>query len=340
MIIKNILLIQKHYFNPIITPGVLMFRILLFCCGFFLIAPLALQSQSFIPLVGENKSWNCAYEMIDWPESYTIRLEGDTIINGVEHKKIIREMHFYTWIEVTGYIREDSMGRVYAMNTSFEEGLLYDFSANQGDTIVVHNTLNMNWWDYDCPWFAELTIVVDTVYPIETQDGITRKVLAIQRTDDNFIELWIEGIGSLAGVIKSGTNLFEELSCPQFLWNYLMCYFEDDLLVYYHSPFEKSYVCTHYNDTNLEEITENPTQIKIIPNPVSGSFFHIVSSEPFQGDIYIFNSLGKLEYEEIVNSFETNFRVAIGSFKPGIYFLKLVCKNGNTIHTNKIIINN
>ncbi|TVQ14896.1 MAG: T9SS C-terminal target domain-containing protein [Bacteroidetes bacterium] len=337
---KKNLLFRKHFFDPKITPGVLMFKILLFCCGFFFVAPFALQSQSFIPLVGENKSWNCAYEEFDWQESYTIRLEGDTLINGIEHKKIIREMHPQTSKEVIGYIREDSLGRVYALNTSFEEGLLYDFSAIPGDTIVLHNTLNMNEWDYDCPWFAELTIVVDTVYTIETEDGITRRVSAVKRTDNNFSELWIEGIGSLAGVLKSGTNLFEELSCPPFLWNYLMCYFEDDLLVYYHSPFDQPHDCRFYDDTSVEKITRNPIQIKILPNPVSGSFFHIESSEPFQGEIYIFNSLGKLVYRESVNSLKTKFIVPIVSFKPGIYFLKLVCKNGKTINANKIIINN
>ncbi len=339
MKIKKNLLFRKHFFDPKITPGVLMLKILLFCCGIFFIAPFPLQSQNYITLVGENKSWNCAYEMIDWPESYTIRLEGDTIINGVEHKKIIREMHFYTWIEVTGYIREDSLGRVYAMNTSFEEGLLYDFNANQGDTIVVHNTLNMNWWDYDCPWFAELTIVVDTVYPIETQDGITRKVLAIQKTNDNFSELWIEGIGSLAGVIKSGTNLFEELSCPQFLWNYLMCYFEDDSLVYYHSPFDQPHDCRHYDDTNLEEITVNPIQINILPNPVSGSFFHVESSEPFQGGILMYNTLGNIVYKNITYAPETKIKVTTGSLPAGIYFLQLYDKNGIFINAKKILVN-
>lgn len=339
MKIKKILLIRKHFFDPKITPGVLMFKILLFCCGFFFIAPFALQSQSFIPLVGENKSWNCAYEEFDWQESYTIRLEGDTLINGIEHKKIMREMHFYTWIEVTGYIREDSLGRVYALNTSFEEGLLYDFSAYQGDTIVLHNTIKDS-WDYDCPWYAELTIVVDTVYTIETQDGITRKVLAIQSTEDNFTELWIEGIGSLAGVTKSGTNIFEELSCTSsFITNYLMCYFEDDSLVYYHSPYEQTHDCRHYDDTNLEEATRNPIQIKILPNPVSGSFFHVECSEPFQGDILMYNTLGNIVYKNITCAPETKIKVMPGSLPAGIYFLQLYNKNRIFVNAKKILVN-
>jgi len=146
----------------------LTIKLFLLCCGLFFLFPFTSHSQNFIPLIEENKSWSCAWEEFDNLESYKIWFEGDTIINGFDYKKIFREHHFHPYEEIIGYIREDSLGRVYSMNVSFEEGLLYDFSAEQGDTIVMHNTM-MDDFDYNCPFFDKLTIVVDSVYTIDTR---------------------------------------------------------------------------------------------------------------------------------------------------------------------------
>ena len=339
MKIKETLLIRQHFFDRRAYAGKLLLKILLFCCGFLIVLPFTLQSQNYLPLVSENKSWNCAYEIFDWQESYTIRFEGDTVINGFDYKRIIRDRHFYHSSEIIGYIKEDTLGKVYAMNNSFEEGILFDFGAGQGDTIVVHNTI-MDWWDYDCPWFAELTIVVDTVYTIESLDGMPRRVSVVQRINDSFQEYWIEGIGSLAGVTKSGTYLFEELSCPPFLRNYLMCYFEDDSLVYYHDYYDHQHNCRHSSTINVEETARNTTPVKIIPNPITGGFFHLESSEPFQGGIFIYNALGKMVYKTTVHLPETNIRVPTASLAPGIYVVKLACKNGKTFSASKFIVSN
>jgi hypothetical protein len=338
MKIKIPIYVRKQFTDQITCYRNLILKLSLLCLAFLIFFPFNIHSQNFIPIVDEKKSWNCAWELPDWQESYTIRFEEDTIINGVDYTKIIRDMHFYSTVEIIGYIREDSSGRIYSMNTSFDEGLLYDFSANQGDTILMRNTM-MDSWDYGCPFFAELTIVVDTIYTIVTQDSVTRRVFTVRRTTDILQEIWIEGIGSLAGVIKSGANLYDELSCPSIVWNYLMCYFEDDSLVYYHT-FLGEHDCRHYYNINVEEESKNTSQIKTMPNPVTGSFFRIVSLEPLKGEIYLYNSLGILVYREIVNSSEKNIKVPTSSLPPGVYFLKIIDKNRIIIYVDKIIANN
>lgn len=314
----------------------LKLKFILLFCSFLIILPFSMQCQNFIPLVDENKSWNCAWEIFDYQESYTIRMEGDTTINNLEYKKIIYDKHFYHSIEVIGYIREDSLGKVYSMNNSLEEGLLYDFGAKQGDTIMVHNTM-IDSWDYECPFFEQLTIVVDSVYSIETQNGVSRKVLAIRRATDTFQEIWIEGIGSLSGVLKSGTYLFEELSCPPFLSNDLMCYFENDSLVYHHA-FIDNHNCRHYNDTNIKEVAEKTFDVKIIPNPVSGGYFYIESPEPIQGELNMFNTKGQKVLNQTIHLPDRNIKIQTRALPPGIYFLKLTRESGKAFNTTKIIV--
>jgi len=332
MKIKIPIYVRKQFTDQITCYRNLILKLSLLCLAFLIFFPFNIHSQNFIPIVDEKKSWNCAWELPDWQESYTIRFEKDTIINGVDYTKIIRDMHFYSTAEIIGYIREDSSGRIYSMNTSFDEGLLYDFSANQGDTILMRNTM-MDWWDYGCPFFAELTIVVDTIYTIDTQDGVTRRVLTVRRATDILQEIWIEGIGSLAGVIKSGANLYDELSCPSIVWNYLMCYFEDDSLVYYHT-FLGEHDCRHYYNINVEEESKNTSQFKIMPNPfnqnLSISFENPVYGE--KHEITIKTLVGRIVYKETLNS---DISLDLSFLSKGIYLLVLI--NRDFQYTTKII---
>ena len=137
--------------------------------------------------VSENKLWSnttIGSEFGSNYESFFVKFKGDTIINGQNYKNVLKsdnEDHT-NWYHYA-YIREDTIEKkVYLYKIFFEkEILLYDFSLDQGDSI-------------DC--FGEY-IHVDSVYYHE----FGNLPIKLKHIVFNYGRIWVEGIGSLRGVL-------------------------------------------------------------------------------------------------------------------------------------------
>jgi len=169
---------------------------------------------SEVKYLNDNTCWTNYYH-----NKYQYYLSGDTLINGITYKKLYqRYVNSQYGKVVTEYytsLREAS-GKIYASsynrnNTNYGEYLLYDFSAEIGDTIKSNITS-------DCGCNLSHPQVVTGISTVTLQNGEKRKKYALSYSSE-----WIEGIGSLGGFFFDASPLCTCLEQPQ-----LICYKQND----------------------------------------------------------------------------------------------------------------
>ncbi|HEY3371380.1 MAG TPA: T9SS type A sorting domain-containing protein [Prolixibacteraceae bacterium] len=156
--------------------------------------------------------------------SYFIKFMGDTILNGQGYKKIMRsDDALHAQWTLNGCIREESAtGKVYLFNEyTGKDRLLYDFSLEKGDSILIG----------DGKSYARVTNVIHATFG---SSPVIRKQICF--FDSNADPLWIEGIGSLQGVLDGLDTFFTTGSDHQ-----LVCYSENEQLVYHHPSFSSCF---------------------------------------------------------------------------------------------------
>jgi hypothetical protein len=229
--------------------------------------------QSYQKFINDQLFWDVAYAEMGYicgaysdfgPWRY--KFNGDTVINNTNYSKIVGFEHFSMlhpsppkcdpfYVDTNSiyiprfFIREDTINRkVYRYDSYLEvEHLWYDFNAEQGDTIIYPN--------YG-------PFIVDTVFNIITNDGVTRKYY------EYFDELggyYIEGLGGVGGFYNEPFYYFEAgpwLMCikdnqNQILWG-IDCY---DFTTSISSPGSSNFLFELYPNPSNSTITiELPTQ--------------------------------------------------------------------------------
>lgn len=194
-------------------------------------------AQEYRPMLTDGKEWHCfrrvALSDVDWDPNgewtYTIKVVGDSVINGVAYKKMCRE---YTQDVPSGegrctyFAAIEKDRKVYSYH---EEGdvLYLDFSLHKGDCVT------------DYPEF-----VVTNEETFEAKNRTYRRLVL-----SGFV--WVEGIGC--------RNAFEiipemgiELAPPYILEDYMVECYDNGELIFTQDDF--------YNTTTgIESVTtEDP----------------------------------------------------------------------------------
>ena len=184
---------------------------------------MTMKAQEYHPIVEDGKQWNVLFTY-PWnpPEPahrYTdiYKIEGDTLLDGMSYKMMYatRNEDLTGW-NLWGFIRETENGQVFSRRPSTsDEQLLYDFSMEVGDTICMCD------YGYD-----ECCMVV--IEKGETiVNGEPRQQIVLEYPwGGGDGEVWIEGIGSLYGIIDSGSHFLTGGSTN------LLCYYEDGDLIW------------------------------------------------------------------------------------------------------------
>ena len=211
-----------------------------------ILAGFTMQAQQLDPLVVEGKQWNVVTTFVPWPPINRVtdayKLEGDTVVDGTTYKMLLttQSEQYDNW-ELCGVLRETGDGRVfhrnYGWNHTFgDENLLYDFSLQPGDSIYYHDNPT------SC---LKLLRVNDTI--LEGENTPRKKyVFRIEENGQPTIhgnETWIEGIGSEFGLLFPGSRFLMGGTYD------LLCYYEDDDLLWHNPNFNSCYIDTHLVDT-------------------------------------------------------------------------------------------
>lgn len=285
------------------------------------------QNETYIPIINPEHTWSILADYTAGGgnlQSFYIRI-GDTIIlkNGKEYHKVYQTYDSTgledNWNQV-GFLSEDiQTKKCYFMDMNSDAGLIYDFSANVGDTLNMWNTMNQN---------EPVNVVVlekDSVLI----GGFYRNRLNIMIIPyPDHTEHWIEGVGSTKGLLFSSYTLIGV--------NYsLLCFFENDELVY---RLDEHETCYYGHNTGMNDFIEKMDDIQIWPNPAKEwtAFNYSLPYNVSEGTIKISDASGNVVESFIVSGLRGQKIWDTRNLKQGVY-LYLFTVNGST-ESGKIVI--
>jgi hypothetical protein len=265
---------------------------------------MTLRAQEYVPIIQEGNEWNTLTVITDYWPNYTYINEvdwcsGDTIIEDVRYTKIMGTANGDD-PRLFSLLREEE-GKVWYRDLNHQTDiLLYDFTANVGDTLF------------------ESYLVVDSI-SIEHLGGVDRKKywfgLEYEFTGEPYaLETWIEGIGSDLGLLNSGSYYY----CGSY--SRALCFHQNGELVWYNPEYGS---CTV---TGVEEIKE---PIFIYPNPAK-EMATIGGSEV--AEVQVYNAFGQL-----VNTIHGTNEISVTGLAEGVYLLRVTATDGKTYRTRLIV---
>ena len=278
----------------------------------FMTRNVATYAQEYVPIIQEGNVWNTLDVTVSMYNTYynnIIWFSGDTIIDDVRYAKLMGTTnggapHLFS------VLREDD-GKVWERLNNQREILLYDFTANVGDT------LRCGLWADEYHYN-----IVDSI-SIEHIGGVDRKMLWFGLEYGWFgiitaAEIWIEGIGSDLGLLYSGSASI----CGAYYR--ILCFHHNSELVW-QNP--------NYDDCTFDAVGENIGVKKVLyPNPTRGTIR--IEAENIR-NVTIYNNLGEriFETETSNNTFEYDF----GDKKSGLYIIKVRMNDGKEF-SEKIVV--
>ena len=147
-------------------------------------------------------------------------------------------------------------------------------------------------------------------FSISTDYGSSRKRISVQTLTDPIFannDSWIDGIGSITNPLFEPNSLF----CLTDYQYYLLCAYEDGVIVYPSNLEEDCYINTATNETE-------PIVMNTYPNPANN--FISIRTE-FEGSMrhQIYDQSGKFLSQGIISGLEKN--ISVINLKAGAYFI-------------------
>jgi hypothetical protein len=269
-------------------------------------------SQNYFPLIEENRTWNVISVILvgpyPWDTTYstlTYEFSGDTTIDSQTYLKLYEseEENPVNW-NLCCYMREENKKVWLKSDPESPEILMYDFNANQGDTLMIGLQAPLE------------PLVVDSIGVTEI-DGTNRIKYYLSYYE--YTETWIDGIGSSKGICWSGSSTIVGG------WYRFLCMSENGELVYRNPNYESCYLIT------IIKNTDEPI-IKIYPNPAQNllRIENIMNIEI--KSISLTNTAG-----QIIKQFDSGeTQLDVTNINSGLYFLKIAYKKG--VLVEKIMI--
>lgn len=278
-------------------------------------------AQTYHPLVDTNKVWSIAHSYAQpfrYMSDFT-KFEGDTTFNGHLYKQVwtTSDTTLESW-NADGYIREENK-QVYYLSWSGgpTNNLLYDFGANAGDTILL----------FSDP--MGLYFVVDSVDNIILLSGESRRRVNLSGyLTGDFMgnDTWVEGMGSLYGVLQSGTCVLVGDN------PLLLCFHENDTLKYFNNSNSSCFIVT-----GIESHQPEAELVKVFPNPSDGFLsIHVNDASILPIKIILYDPLGKHILEKELT--DTDNKINLSANKSvGFVFYQLTGSN-RVSKSGKILI--
>lgn len=291
-----------------------------------LILTINISAQYNPQLIDTTKHWSIA----DQPcpgcggilYSYYIKFQGDTLINSTVYTKVLKSYdEFMEDWELYGLIREED-NKYYLRNLVNEEGLVYDFTINTGDTVTINNPFGF------MPLEASITSI-DSVF-IEPANEYRKRITLYEYENFGSEEIWIEGIGSLAGITESGCDISLLTGGHDYT---LLCYYEEAELTYK----DYLYPVCFYPIMGIYSNNQNEMNVSISPNPVINiSYLKFDNPHKEKLTITIFNANGCLvKKHQVVSS--TKLSIGASSYQKGVYFYQVI-KENQQVYNSKFIV--
>lgn len=275
--------------------SILILSASLFLCNYII-------AQHFVK---EGRTWNIVlHPQFPLPKiTYRFLIKNQIKILDIPYYHVYKtdSKDSLNW-QIFGYVREDSTAKVFLKRTIDDYDLiLYDFNAKIGDTLSWAGGVNQ---------LCQVTVTnIDSVTLL---NGAKRKRIAVETLTNPIYAIndyWIDGIGSIT----------DPLFFPQFLFcltdysYYLLCAYEDGVIVYPPIMEKECYINTSTNEPGsfVRTIFPNPANnIISIPTEMEGSIRY-----------QLFDQSGKFLYQGIVSGVDKS--ISVNNLKAGGYFILL-----------------
>ncbi len=177
----------------------------LFTSAFFLLSILSFGQQGY-QIADTTKTWNTIqYGWASWGVwgcgGTTTTRFTDQYFPGDQYLDVIEceDSLMLVW-DIVGFIREDTIAKQVFFKTGGQEGLIYDFSLEVGDTVQPDNF----YMNYDLS-----PLVCDSIDQVNINGKMKNRfhlfhTLWSERDPYYPSEIWIEGVGSNYGILYSG----------------------------------------------------------------------------------------------------------------------------------------
>ncbi|MBY5957680.1 T9SS type A sorting domain-containing protein [Membranicola marinus] len=291
------------------------------------------QDADYVPMFGNKATgW---YQYTDFGEvggktTLKIYTDGDTTVNGKTYIKLLSDWYYAeedtAYTNLSGFFREDTEERkVYSLNSSSSinpETVYYDFSKQPGDTI--HIGVNTD-------------LLLDSISTTAVVCGNTvstgKRVFHLSNINDsNSKVIWIEGVGSIAGLSANYYNI----NCDV-LDEGLICKMTDDEIVYHFNGFEGFEECPFEVGSSNHQQPEELV-LRLYPNPAHSVLR--ISGDPSElgnARYRIFNLTGKMVKSGFLDhARETS--LDISNLQGGAYILEIFNADKNLLTNKKVVI--
>lgn len=268
--------------------------LILFAIALLNLNQLKAQEYEYVPFPTEGVIWSEIYYDSWWieesPYYERFTLSGDTVINDKNYKKLYV---FYDTVFIKenatyiGGIREDTNKVVYLTSdttlhgykishwvATYDEIVLYDFSAAIGDTLWNKHGYAMNVANFGYPIITDIdTILIGSHY---------RKIFHL---DNSWIQ-WIEGVGCVRGLLFTSGSLTNDGT-----FGNLICVKQNNELIYTNDYYENCFP----EITSISKAIVMANNLEIYPNPTQQRIYislPLIST----GTIKIFNTNGEIVF--------------------------------------------
>jgi hypothetical protein len=280
------------------------------------ITAMALQSVSTAQhFTDSGNTWIMSY--FNWEleifTNFQIKIDADTLIQNQAYKTLLQADDAYNpnWHSVNYFLREDDEKIVYILDSTGQEGILYDFGLDVGQQVVLWN---------------DITVTVKSIDSVQVANNQMQRRLKIGIsygppgggcTASPFY--WIDDVGGPAGPVPYG------YSCLEHDIGYgLGCLLRNDEI--YYSAASDGW-CEEFTTASIP-VTE--IGLSVFPNPVLDelSIQFTDASDPIK-NVQMYNSQGQIVYHQIAN--EPDHRIDMSQMASGIYFLEVISEDHKSI---------
>ena len=282
----------------------------------FMTRNVATYAQEYVPIIQEGNVWNTLDVTVSMYNTYynnIIWFSGDTIIDDVRYAKLMGTTNGGTPY-LFSVLREDD-GKVWERLNNQREILLYDFTANVGDT------LRCGFWADEYHYY-----IVDSI-SMEHIGGVDRKMLwfGLEYTwfHPTAAETWIEGIGSDLGLLYSeSAGICGAYYCT-------LCFHQNNELIW-QNP--------NYDDCTFDAVGENSfaNEIFVYPNPVKDIININLADDTECQSVAIYSLDGRLIVETFPETSQSS-TINIANLTSGLYLIKVRMSDGKEF-SEKIVV--
>ena len=181
--------------------------------------------------------------------------------------------------------------------------------------------------NWPCMLFLDSTKIIN-YFGIERETFYLHSNWYDEFDETAFNPVWVEGIGSLSGILNNEKS-------PELTWagsTELNCYYYNDELQY-QSYLASEYGC-NFETLDMDELVNNT--IRIYPNPANQSFTIDLSAggEAETLILRLYDIYGKCVKQKKIHSIKE--QTNISTLPYGLYLLKISSDN-KTLYSNKLI---